>query len=360
MHLSAARFMAIMLFLVGSLPTASPAQQGRRVELPAEPSCRGCSIELTRVAQLGQPGDSVLLDATSLSVGVTSRGEFLVPAAGNVRVAVYDRNGRFIRTFGRRGPGPGEFQFLYRIRVLPGDSIVVADQRNHIQVFGPTFEYVRTINTSSDALLSPARMPNGEIVTQRRADMLSVLGPDGSVTDSIRVTPVSQARQCQGCNSRWLAASSTTGRFWSSVSNRYQIEQIDRQGTVHLTLVRSPVWFTPWDSVPKPKSARDLVEPRTSLYAIREDADGLLWSLAKAVDPKWREAPRGGPVTVAHVNGDTDSMMSVIDPRTGTVLAERRIPESVGFLERDLIFFQTEDQDGLVSIHVLRPVLKRP
>ncbi len=359
MHVPKAPLITIALVLAGSITTASPAQQPRHVELPAEPSCHGCTIELVKVARLGQPEDSILLDATSGSVGVTTQGEFLVPAAGNVRVAVYDRNGRFVRTFGRRGPGPGEFQFLHRIQVLPGDTVLVSDARNKVQLFGPNFEYVRSINVPDLGSVSGTTMPNGEVVTQRRADMLVVIRPDGSVSDSIPVIPVPQAKKCGACNSRWLAASSTHGRLWSTVSNRYQIQQIDREGTVHQTLTRSPAWFTPWDSVPEPRSARDPVEPLPSLYAIREDANGLLWSLASVVDPKWREAPRGGPVTVAHFNGDIDSMISVIDPRTGTVLAERRIPEGIGFAGRDLVFIMTQDQDGFVSIDIFRLALKR-
>jgi hypothetical protein len=53
-------------------------------------------------------------------------------------------------------------------------------------------------------------------------------------------------------------------------------------------------------------------------------------------------------------------MMSVIDPRAGTVLAERRIPEGVGFVERDLAYILTQDQDGFVSVDILRPTLRRP
>ena len=115
MRMPQARMITIALVLAGSISTASPAQQPRRVELPAEPTCRGCAIELVKVARLGQPEDSVILDALSSAVDVTSRGEFLVPAAGGTRVVVYDRNGRFIRTFGRRGPGPGEFQLERRL-----------------------------------------------------------------------------------------------------------------------------------------------------------------------------------------------------------------------------------------------------
>jgi hypothetical protein len=48
---------------------------------------------------------------------------------GNLRVQVFDPEGRYVRTLGREGQGPGELQSPLFITVA-GDSVVVIDERN--------------------------------------------------------------------------------------------------------------------------------------------------------------------------------------------------------------------------------------
>ena len=351
--------LALSLVWLSAAATTISAQQRSRVQLPAEPSCRECTIELTTVARLGQPGDSVLLGALSGAVAMTSRGQFIALAGSGVQVAVYDASGRFLLSFGKRGGGPGEFQTLTDVRVGPGDSVIVADGRNNVQVFGPTFEYARTIRIPDPGSLSQALfLPSGAIIKQTSASRLWVMDLNGTVRDSIPVVPVPGSRTCARCNKRWLAPARAPGRFWSSVSNRYQIELLDRTGTAHQILTRRTLWFVPWDSVPRVTRERSAPEP--TLGPLREDSDGLLWCLARVADPKWKEVDTRGPASVAMFNGLDDGMISVIDPRAGVVLAERRLAGSVGFVgQTDLVFSQEEDSDGYVTLHIQRVQLKR-
>jgi hypothetical protein len=58
--------------------------------------------------------------------------------AGNTRVFVFDRDGRHVRSFGRRGQGPGEFGFPAGLSVLRNGEIVVGDvMRGALQRFAP-------------------------------------------------------------------------------------------------------------------------------------------------------------------------------------------------------------------------------
>jgi hypothetical protein len=313
------------------------------------------------VARLGSPNDSVLLGATSAAVAVTSAGHFIVPG-GAGQVVVFDRSGRFVRSIGRRGPGPGEFRSINDVRVTPGDSVIVADARK-LELFGPDFQYVRQLRiVSPGSFAQTLLLPNGGIIRQTRPERLVVMRPDGTVQDSVTLPVVPAAPGCRGCNVRWLAASSTTGRFWSSISNRYEIQQLDATGVVHQALTRRPSWYAPWDSIPRGSPTRPAA-PVSSLYGIREDAAGMLWSLASVPDVRWREVKEGGIASVEKWNTRTDGILSVIDPQAGVVLAERRLPGSVGFVHQsdNMIFLQEEDPaDGYVTIQVLRVQLKRP
>ncbi len=77
-------------------------------------------------------------------VAVDGEGALYILDAGNYRVAVFDKNGRFIRQFGKQGEGPGEFRRCDDIRLSPtGDVAVVDTGRKQLFMFSPTGEFIR-------------------------------------------------------------------------------------------------------------------------------------------------------------------------------------------------------------------------
>ena len=67
-------------------------------------------------------------DLSSFSqLAVDSRGNTYVPDFYRNRVVVFDAGGRLLRTLGRRGSGPGEFQAIRTVQVIRGDSLLVYD-----------------------------------------------------------------------------------------------------------------------------------------------------------------------------------------------------------------------------------------
>ncbi len=68
--------------------------------------------------------------------------------SGNHRIVVFDLAGNFVRTFGQKGQGPGEFNNPTGLCVDENSRIVVADyQNNRIQIFSPEGEILQNINT---------------------------------------------------------------------------------------------------------------------------------------------------------------------------------------------------------------------
>lgn len=74
---------------------------------------------------------------TDLSFGADG-SIYVSDGYGNSRVVQLDPDGGFIRAWGRRGSGPGEFDTPHSVAVAPDGRVLVSDRHNHrIQIFEP-------------------------------------------------------------------------------------------------------------------------------------------------------------------------------------------------------------------------------
>jgi hypothetical protein len=82
--------------------------------------------------------------------GVTrlADGSIVVANAGTAQLRFFDSDGRFLKSIGRRGTGPGEFRNMRGLWVIRGDSLVVWDGGPGLGLFSPGGEYVRTARTA--------------------------------------------------------------------------------------------------------------------------------------------------------------------------------------------------------------------
>lgn len=101
-----------------------PDQDGEAASLP--------------VLDLGEPileigvieGDDELVFGALESVIRLPNGMVAVSDGGATRVSLFDGDGRFVRTWGSRGDGPGEFRSLSRIYPLGRDSLMAAERHS--------------------------------------------------------------------------------------------------------------------------------------------------------------------------------------------------------------------------------------
>lgn len=74
-----------------------------------------------------------------------SDGRIAVADAGAPDLRIFDAEGRHVRTLGREGEGPGEFQGPSLLGALPGDTLVVVDgQLRRISLFHPDAGFIRS------------------------------------------------------------------------------------------------------------------------------------------------------------------------------------------------------------------------
>jgi len=106
------------------------------------------------VMTLGTPGISGNgldeFDAPT-EVAIASNGDIYVADGhsggggpdGNSRIMKFDKNGRFLKTWGKKGMGPGEFDEVHSLELDSRGWVFVADrQNNRIQIFDPEGNFI--------------------------------------------------------------------------------------------------------------------------------------------------------------------------------------------------------------------------
>jgi hypothetical protein len=74
-----------------------------------------------------------------------SAGNLYILDSGNKRIQKLDPEGKFIKTIGRKGQGPGEFQSPYSMDIDNEDNLFVLDVIRRIEVFSSEGKPLRTI-----------------------------------------------------------------------------------------------------------------------------------------------------------------------------------------------------------------------
>lgn len=196
------RVVALVVLLAGCADGGSGADGRGGLAAAGADTCA-----FTEVAT--SSADALFSEVTS--VDVDSRGRIYVGDRGRADVTVLDEDGAVLRTLGGAGKGPGEFQWINDVQVLPGDSLLVYDYGlGRITVFAPASDSVAyTIDLGAASPLLPPnsvrRLPGTDAYVGRvlepfrasgddpsrdyeRTQVVRLLNPDGSVQrDSVLV-----------------------------------------------------------------------------------------------------------------------------------------------------------------------------
>lgn len=140
-------------------------------------------MELEEVLAVGGAEDSSLLQWTG--VAADSDGSIYVLDALDCALKKFDESGRLVRRTGRKGQGPGEFQFPFLL-ALSGGRLYAADQRRlGIQVFDRDLLFLRTIAAgsfvSSLAAAGGGRVAYKPFATPGEPALWRILDEEGSV-----------------------------------------------------------------------------------------------------------------------------------------------------------------------------------
>ena len=338
-------------------------QAPQTISIPDHVECSSCRIILSKVASIGSL-DSPHAPTNLADVVQNSRGEFIVgPIVTPGAIAVFDSTGRYIRTFGRSGSGPGEQGNAFNIFIGAGDSVYVADLINQrINVFDGNYRFVRQVTAVRPREI--VALPKGRILVnaagsseQSAGFVLHVLNANGvtEVSFSETNTRLDRARLTR------RAISAGSEGIWSGHPNRYVIDHFDRNGRTLATIRRGPDWFQEWSS-PDPGQPY-ATRPPPTVWSVREDHRGYLWVIVGVPDANWHPTTRprtAADLTMAQSHGWTDAVVEILDPRSAKVLIRQRFDEPLLTLRHDLVATRRDGPAGEIILEIFRLVVSGP
>lgn len=347
-------------------PLAGMAQE--EVAVPDTPMC-DCEIRLELVATL-QDADGRAGLSAPLVVERASNGHYLVvPVARQSDLLRFDESGNFLGTIGRRGQGPTEFGTILAVRSGWADSTLVMDAGNgRLAILDPEFDVARSARLPEiggwfGPLISgglvvlrsiPGRRdlsPNRVLLLNRMLELEHSFGPSPGVGPENSIASL-----------RRRMAVSPNGVVVLSHWNAYKLEVWGIDGIHRRTLVRTPSWFRYEES--DGRSISDAPPPSTLESAPRIDASGRIWTVSRIADEGWRDGlgsvqgatgGRAVGVPIGTRNDYYDSVIEVIDPESGRLIASSRVDPSLVFISDDgYAASYREDEFGIPFVDVWR------
>jgi len=339
---------------------------------PASDGCARCEIRLETVAVVGAESDPHLISSSSFAA--VDRSGLIYVAEGHSLgvVMIFAPDGKFSRTFGRLGEGPGELGALTSMSLDRGDTLYLFG--NRVSLFHRSTGFVRSIQLLPVMPVHSAiPLREGQLLVQgsvRTADLVGkpfhVFDERGRRTHSFGTTGVEPYRH-NFFSARRRLAPTTDSSFVEASLTRYELREWSVDGRLLHRWNPPSSWFQPWDPSESPPRDPRIERPRPTVIGVTVDREGLVWVATRVADARWR--PRGAAPR-AHGHGDAedevatadlyDTMLEVFARGDDRPLASLRYPGSLGvFAAPGLATELLEAPSGIVQLKVIRMSLVR-
>lgn len=156
----------------------------KTIRNPETPRYGTFAFDLVEDLAIGDENEEDYLFPDGLMITIAENGALLVCDYGNRRVQVYDKNGVFMKTLGRVGQGPGEYNFPSSVHLDDAENIYVSDS-SKLVVFNRDGLFQRNIPLK--AFLSPLMLgPKGTVIGTNQPNASSEGRPQNEI---IQLTP---------------------------------------------------------------------------------------------------------------------------------------------------------------------------
>jgi hypothetical protein len=347
----------MVVFGVGQAPFATGPGVGQEVLAAQElipigesPDCDSCRAGLSPVVRLGSLDDPAGFGPV-VQIARNSRSEYVVSSATfDGELLVYGEDGSFLHTVGRRGEGPGEFRRMQLLDFDAHDSLhAVETSGPRHSVFAPDFSFARSVQMQTRTMamrieesgavfaVAPAMTDSGSYALQR-------ISPDGTglaAFDSIE--PGARGPAAMGRN----ITVDPAGRRWSVGMADYRVKQWGEDGGLIRIFEARREWIP--ESIPM-RLERDQ-RPPGQMAGLEADERGLLWVFAAVPDADW--APPS-PGTRPSPKTMYDTVVEVIDPAEGTLLARSTFDDLVIPFATGFAYSMVEESSGDLRVQIWR------
>ncbi len=112
------------------------------IKNPAQPLYGQITLDLEKNLTLGSENDEDYLFYRVWDVKADNQGNIYVLDSGATRIQKYDKNGKYLRTIGRQGQGPGELERPIILSLDKSNNLYVGEMVK-IHMFSPEGEFVK-------------------------------------------------------------------------------------------------------------------------------------------------------------------------------------------------------------------------
>ena len=314
-------------------------------------------------------------DATRLT-----DGRIVVVNRGTTELRVFDARGTYLDTWGGKGEGPGEFDDIFHIEPLPGDSVMVwALMEPGVTVFGPDGKFARSFpawrrlsDQPFDFILPLAATADGSILAAQNQSFVTtdtvaveLWDADGEFQVSLGVHPAAERYRTEVRNypvtfGRRLAAETWGDMIVVSPTDHYEIRAFAKDGSLarivrldHQPIPPTEAHVEAYIEQQVSRLPEALVEVRESerrgfqRVPVAEHLPAFDTIMGDALDHLW--------VKEYAVPGEEQpgALWTVFDPE-GRVLGFVETPEGLEIYEigEDYILGRVESELGVESVQV--------
>ena len=323
--------------LLGAVAAPLSAQDSVQV-VPDSVSCAACSLDVSAVVELGDIDGPGIVGEQARIVRSDDGDYYVSSPTQRGRLLRFSPDGVFQDALGRTGEGPGEYVWPVLMR-KSADTLGILDIRAlRLTVIrgGEVATWRLPFIIDSWAVLPDGRhVYNGlsfepdqighplHVYDEASRRVMRSFGDEGD-----RVVRSDQSQTAL----RRRVAVAADGNIWAARPTRYRIDKWSPDGDRITRIERDAPWFRPWEEIPgNPREVR----PFPAIAGIRDWGDGLLMVVLRVADDEWRPMPPARMWNDHELTSDAqkealfDTVIEVLDTRSGTVLARTRVDERV-------------------------------
>jgi hypothetical protein len=289
--------LALVLFAVVHCAPRARAQEV--VDWSSFEFCYSCELTSTEFLSLGdQDGDGAIEGEYMRVVAGSGRGYLVYRLGGGTRFLHFDERGRFQRSIGVEGDGPGEFRLIADLAFTGDDRIIALDYHRRAWI---TYEESGAFVGEVRSALTPGvfRLATGDSIAvvglfDRQPETVGFPLHRVRVADGVALSHFGQIDASWDIQEPYATSvlvgeeERVEGSVWWGKVGRPHVEEWTVDGEHIRTFTGDLDWFRSGAS-----RNRDS-PPRVAVAGFAVDTDDRLWLLTYVPDERWREVPRYG------------------------------------------------------------------